>query len=117
MGRNLAPSIKGPRPKGEIDQTVMYIRALVGALHPYIGASRPHSVGSAQGSQTLSSRNDLMCFLYTLRACVLSHSVDPMDSSLSDSSVYGISQTRILEWVAISFSRGSSTPRNQTHIS
>ena len=33
------------------------------------------------------------------------------------SSVLGISQTRILEWVAISFSRGSSWPRDQTCIS
>ena len=30
--------------------------------------------------------------------------IQPMDSSLSDSSIYGIFQTRILEWVAISFS-------------
>ena len=34
-----------------------------------------------------------------------------------DSSVHGISQARILEWVAISFSRGSSWPRNQTQVS
>ena len=33
---------------------------------------------------------------------------DPMDCSPSGSSVCGISQARILEWVAISFSRGSS---------
>ena len=33
---------------------------------------------------------------------------NPMDWSLSGSSVHGISQARILEWVAISFSRGSS---------
>ena len=32
---------------------------------------------------------------------------DPMDCSLPGSSVHGISQARILEWVAISFSRGS----------
>ena len=32
----------------------------------------------------------------------------PMDCSLPGSSVHGISQTRILEWVAIPFSRGSS---------
>ena len=32
-------------------------------------------------------------------------------------SVYGIFQTRILEWVAISFCRGSFQPRYQTHIS
>ena len=33
---------------------------------------------------------------------------NPMDCSLPDSSVHGISQGRILEWVAISYSRGSS---------
>ena len=41
----------------------------------------------------------------------------PMDHSLPGSSVHGISQARILEWVAISYSRGSSQPRDQTHIS
>ena len=40
-----------------------------------------------------------------------------MDCSLSDSSVHGIFQARILEWVAISSFRGSSRPRDQTHIS
>jgi len=40
-----------------------------------------------------------------------------MDCSPPGSSVHGILQARILEWVAISFSRGSSPPRDQTHIS
>ena len=40
-----------------------------------------------------------------------------MDSSPPGSSVYGISQARILEWVAIPFSRGSPWPRDQTRIS
>ena len=35
---------------------------------------------------------------------------DPMDCSLPSSSVHGILQARVLEWVAISFSRGSSRP-------
>ena len=38
---------------------------------------------------------------------------DPMDCSLPGSSVHGIFQTRVLEWVAISFSRGSSRPRDR----
>ena len=42
---------------------------------------------------------------------------DPMDCSPPGSSVHGISQARILEWVAISFSRGSFRPRNGTHVS
>ena len=41
---------------------------------------------------------------------------DPMDYSPPGSSVHGILQARILEWVAISFSRGSSRPRDRTHI-
>ena len=36
---------------------------------------------------------------------------DPMDCSLPASSIHGIFQARVLEWVAISFSRGSSQPR------
>ena len=40
-----------------------------------------------------------------------------MDCSLLGSSVNGISQARMLEWVAISSSRGSSTHRNQTRVS
>ena len=39
---------------------------------------------------------------------------DPMDCSLSGSSVHKIFQARVREWIAISFSRGSSRPRNQT---
>ena len=42
---------------------------------------------------------------------------DPMDCSPPGSSVHGILQARILEWVAISFSRGSSSPRDQTQVS
>ena len=42
---------------------------------------------------------------------------DPIDCSLPGSSVHGILQARKLEWVAISFSRGSSWPRDRTGIS
>ena len=41
----------------------------------------------------------------------------PVDCSLPSSSVHGVSQARILEWVAISISRGSFWPRDQTYIS
>ena len=41
----------------------------------------------------------------------------PMDCSPPGSSVHGIFQARILEWVAISFSRGSSQPRDRTQVS
>ena len=42
---------------------------------------------------------------------------DPTDCSPPGSSVHGAFQARILEWVAISFSRGSSPPRDQTRVS
>ena len=40
---------------------------------------------------------------------------DPVDPP--GSSIHGIHQARVLEWVAISFSRGSSRPRNRTQVS
>ena len=42
---------------------------------------------------------------------------NPMDCSPPGSSGHGIFQARILEWVSISFSRGSSPPRDQTQVS
>ena len=42
---------------------------------------------------------------------------NPMDCSLPEFSVYGIFQARVLEWVAISFSRESSQSRNRTQVS
>ena len=42
---------------------------------------------------------------------------DPMDCGLPGFSVHGILQARILEWVAIPFSRGTSQPRDRTVVS
>ena len=42
---------------------------------------------------------------------------DPLDCGPPGSSVHGVLQARIPEWVAIPFSRGSSRPRNQTWVS
>ena len=42
---------------------------------------------------------------------------DPVDCNLLGFSVHGILQARILEWIAISFSRGSSPPRDRTQVS
>ena len=56
---------------------------------------------------------------FNICMCVFSHVrlFEPMDCSPPDSSAHGTGQARILEWVAISFSRGSSQPRDRTHIS
>ena len=59
----------------------------------------------------------------TVRVCGLSHFsrvwlfCKPMDCSLPGSSVHGVSQARVLERVAIFFSKGSSLTRDQTPIS
>ena len=58
-------------------------------------------------------KRDLECFRgfwWKEPACMLSHVrlCDPLDCSPPGSSVHGILQERILEWVAISSSRGSS---------
>ena len=42
---------------------------------------------------------------------------DPMDCSLPGSSVHGIFQAIVLEWIAISFYSGSSQPRDGTQVS
>ena len=52
--------------------------------------------------------------LLTCFSCVV---CDTMDCSLPGSSVHGILQVRMLEWVAMSSSRGFSQPRDQTHVS
>ena len=61
------------------------------------------------------------CLLRGCFCCLLTKSwlalYSPMDCSTPGSSVHGISQARILEWVAISFSKGSSWPRGRTHTS
>ena len=61
------------------------------------------------------------CLLRGCFCCLLTKSwlalYSPMDCSTPGSSVHGISQARILEWVAISFSRGSSPSTDRTHVS
>ena len=49
--------------------------------------------------------------------CLVQLFASPVDCSPPGSSLHGILQVRILEWVAIPFSRGSSQPRDQTWVS
>ena len=57
----------------------------------------------------------------TVLACSVAQSCltlcDPMDCSPPGSSVHGVFPTRILEWIAIPFSRGSSWPRDRSPVS
>ena len=61
---------------------------------------------------------------YGVRVCVHAKSLqscltlcNPISCILPGSSIYGILQARILEWVAFPFSRGFSQPRDRTHVS
>ena len=88
----------------------------------------PASAGSSK-KQEISQNTFDFCFIDYAKAfdCV-DHNVcevsqlcptlcDPMDCSLPGSSIHGIFQARILEQVAISFSRRSFWPRNWTRVS
>ena len=58
-----------------------------------------------------SFQNATLSFMYEVKVSVAQSCLtlcDPMDYSLPGSSVHGILQARILEWVAISYNRGSS---------
>ena len=72
------------------------------------------SYSSRTDHQLLTSGiSQKLCCL--LLSCVWFH--DPVDCSPPGSSVHGISQARILEWIATSFSMGSSWPTDQTRVS
>ena len=73
-----------------------------------------HGLGLGQREAAGSpTQSPFMCCMLTQSCPIL---CGPMDHSLPGSSIHGISQARILEWVAISLSRGSSQPRDRTHI-
>ena len=66
--------------------------------------------------------NLIVCVCVCVCVCVLVAQSCPtlcnfMDCNLPGSSVHEILQARILEWVAIPSSRGSSRPRDQTQVS
>ena len=78
-------------------------------------------------SDTYSSTITFLCFPSFYCLCVLKWKSevtrscptlrDPLDCSPPGSSVHGIFQARVLEWIAISFSRASSWPRDGTQVS
>ena len=81
-------------------------------LHPRIGPRSPHwQMGSTAGSTWA------VCCACTQRLWFCLSLWDPMDCSPPGSSVHGLLQARILEWVAMPSSRESSQPKDQTHVS
>ena len=80
---------------------------LVASQHSYSHESVRHVEINLWPIKEYLSLRHFLCWLF----------YNPVDCSLPGSSDHGISQARILEWVAIFFSRGSSRPREQTHVS
>ena len=89
-----------------------------------MGHKEPHDLATEQKT------NDHHChhyriILFPLKVTQLCPTLcNPMElqsmelqSKYSPNTVHGILQTRILEWVAVPFSRGSSQPRDQTQVS
>ena len=72
------------------------------------------------GKKLFLTTHSLFTSLSVARICSLASLCltlcDPLDCSLPGSSVYGSFQARILEWVAISSSKGSSQPEDRTCI-
>ena len=71
----------------------------------------------AGGFFTTSATWKDQCVYSEWSRSAVSNSLWPHGRSLPGSSVHGIFQARILEWLAISFSRGSSQPRDRTQVS
>ena len=74
------------------------------------------SFGRCVFSQQKQAEQTLSCLVKVLFAQLCLILCDPIDCSPPGSSVHGILQARILEWVAISFSRGSSRPGVQPQV-
>ena len=108
---------------GERDSPVMRLHPWpTGQLRADGSATLPSRPGASVSSAHLTrahlpvlpgAKGDLGC-LHVL--CLVAQSCptlcNPMDCSLPGASVHGILQERIPEWVAMTFSRGSSQPRN-----
>ena len=67
--------------------------------------------------KTCKHCHSLMCVMLLLFSCSVLSDCHPMGYRPPGSSVHGISQARILEWVAICFSRGPSQSRDQICVS
>ena len=82
-----------------------------------VGYSRTHEKRVLMGGHQEWDTTEWLTHMHAklLQSCLTL--CDPMDYSLPGSSVHGILQARILEWVAMSFSRGSLQPRNRTQVS
>ena len=91
-----------------------------GKKETYISRIPPQSLSSSHCTLCLSPYENVNSWTPTVKVLVVqscSNLCDPMDCSPLGSTVHGILQARILAWVAISSSSGSSQPRDWTWVS
>ena len=84
-------------------------------IYIFIEVKLVYGVVLDSGIQQIDSVYTYVCVCMCVQSCLTL--CDPMDCYLPGSSVHGISQKRTLEWIAVSYSRGLSRPRDQSHIS
>ena len=84
----------------------------VGFLYIEIPGKHPDTTASRAGRRNISSRACVLSHFSCIQLCATRWTV----CSPPGFSVHGISQARILEWVSVSFSRGSFQPRDQTFV-
>ena len=121
QGSNLGPCIGSSESQPLDHQGSVIFKFQICNLSEYIWDSSrllPVATGSFLNTHTHTHTHTqiLMCVL-----CPVAQSCptlcDPVDYCPPGSSVHGILQARVLDWVAISFSRGSSRPRGRTWVS
>jgi len=104
-------SASSPRTGGRCRCPQLRSMLLVQGWHPGLGRAHPFLFRQVARVRMLSRRQVARVHMLSrVQLC------NPTDCSLPGSSVHGILQARMLEWVAVSFSRGSCRPRDQTHI-
>ena len=113
-----------PPPKGNQQSDFFHLRSLVPVLELIINIIiHMWSLCKVLRRIMFLRSIHVVCYLYFILfiaecCCLVAKSLcDPMNCSPVGTSVCGILQARILEGVAISFSRGSSWPRDRTQVS
>ena len=101
--------------KGELYTPFFICKAVLSLLLESRDSSWQRPFQCAYSISNGSSINTLMCWAKLLQLCPTL--CNPVDCSPAGSSVHGILQARILEWVAMPFSKGYSWPRDRTCIS
>ena len=97
---------------GKTRDLLKKIRDTKGTLHAKMGTIKDRNSMDLTGGENIKKRWQEYTESESEVAQLCPTLCDPMDCSLPGISVHGVFQARVLEWVAIAFSRGSSQPRD-----